>query len=70
MLTISPRRFQNLKDYSIKGSMHKQKTKVVAEVVESSGFRHYAVLLTHAELALPPQVFKVRVLSPTLYFLP
>lgn len=39
LLTISPRRLQNLKDYSIKGSMHKQKPKVVAGVVVVIGLQ-------------------------------
>lgn len=39
LLTISLRRFQNLKDYSIKRSMHKQKPKVVAGVVVVIGLQ-------------------------------
>lgn len=39
LLTISPRRFQNLKDYSIKRSTHKQKPKVVAGVVVVIGLQ-------------------------------
>lgn len=70
LLTISPRRFQNLKDYSIKGSMHKQKPKVVAGVVVLGLQALRSASHTCQVSSSITTGFQSESASPTLCFLP